>query len=316
MLKLIARRLLLAVGIVWVVATIVFLATQALPGDAARAILGKQAATDALQALQKQLGTDKPMLQQYFSWLGHMLHGNLGQSLANGVPVWDYILPLIKNSMTLMMISAVVSTVVAIVLGVWTAAKRDTWFDHVVTIITLVIAAVPEFVVGIALVWWFAVGAFHVFPAVFSSDPGEPVWKHPVELLLPSATLVIAVAPYLTRMLRATMLEALETEYVQHARLKGLPERTVLLRHALPNALGPVIQVLALQFAWLAGGVIIVEYLFAFPGIGSAVVAAVRARDIPVAQALAVFLALFYVVVNLLADIVTLILNPRVRTAQ
>lgn len=316
MLKLILRRLLMALGVVWVVATVVFLATQALPGDAARAILGREAATDALAILQKRLGTDMPVPQQYVAWLGRLIHGDLGTSLANQMPVWDYVLPLVKNSMALMLISASISTVAAIVLGVWTAARRDSWFDHVTTIVTLVVAAVPEFVVGIALVWWLAVGPFHVLPAVFSSDPGQPVWANPRELVLPCLTLVIAVAPYLTRMLRATMLEALETEYVQHARLKGLPERTVLLRHALPNALGPVIQVLALQFAWLAGGIIIVEYLFAFPGIGSAVVGAVRARDIPVAQALSVFLAVFYVLVNLAADLVTLALNPRVRTAS
>jgi peptide/nickel transport system permease protein len=127
---------------------------------------------------------------------------------------------------------------------------------------------------------------------------------------------VIAVAPYLTRMLRGTTLEVLETEYVQHARLKGLPERVVLLRHALPNAVGPVIQVLALQFAWLVGGIIIVEYLFRFPGIGTAVVNAVTTRDLPVTQALAIFFGVFYVVVNLLADLVTLVLNPRARTAK
>ena len=316
MLKLIARRLLLAVGVVWLVATVVFLATQALPGDAARAILGREAATDALAVLQKQLGTDQPIPQQYVDWLGRMVRFDLGTSLANGMPVGECIAPLIRNSLVLVVIAATASTLVALVFGIWTAARRDSALDHTTTVVTLIIAAVPEFVVGIALVWWFAVGAFQWLPAVFSGDPGQPAWTNPLELVLPAATLVIAVAPYLTRMLRATMLEALETEYVQHARLKGLPERMVLLRHAMPNALGPVIQVLALQFAWLAGGVVIVEYLFAYPGIGTAVISAVQSRDIPVAQALTVFLAVFYVFVNLVADVLTLILNPRARTAQ
>lgn len=316
MLKLIARRLLLAVGVVWLVATVVFLATQALPGDAARAILGREAATDALEVLQKQLGTDQPIPQQYVDWLGRMVRFDLGTSLANGMPVGEFIAPLIRNSLVLVVIAATASTLVALVFGIWTAARRDSALDHTTTVVTLIIAAVPEFVVGIALVWWFAVGAFQWLPAVFSGDPGQPAWTNPLELVLPAATLVIAVAPYLTRMLRATMLEALETEYVQHARLKGLPERVVLLRHAMPNALGPVIQVLALQFAWLAGGVVIVEYLFAYPGIGTAVISAVQSRDIPVAQALTVFLAVFYVFVNLVADVLTLILNPRARTAQ
>ena len=316
MLKLIARRLLLAVGVVWLVATVVFLATQALPGDAARAILGREAATDALEVLQKQLGTDQPIPQQYVDWLGRMVRFDLGTSLANGMPVGEFIAPLIRNSLVLVIIAATASTLVALVFGIWTAARRDSALDHATTVVTLITAAVPEFVVGIALVWWFAVGAFQWLPAVFSGDPGQPAWTNPLELVLPAATLVIAVAPYLTRMLRATMLEALETEYVQHARLKGLPERVVLLRHAMPNALGPVIQVLALQFAWLAGGVVIVEYLFAYPGIGTAVISAVQSRDIPVAQALTVFLAVFYVFVNLVADVLTLILNPRARTAQ
>lgn len=316
MLRLITRRLALALFVVWTVATVVFLATQALPGDAARAILGREAATDALQVLQKQLGTDRPIFEQYVNWFNRIIHGDLGTSLANNMSVSEYIIPLIKNSLFLMLFAAFVSTAVAIIFGVWTASRRDSVLDHSVSIITLIFAAVPEFVIGIALVWWFGVGAFHWFPAVFSAGPGEAVWSHPKELVLPTLTLVLAVAPYLTRMLRATMLEALESEYVQHARLKGLSEKVVLFRHALPNALGPVIQVLALQFAWLAGGVIVVEYLFAFPGIGTAVVGAVRSRDIPVAQALTVFLAIFYVVVNLFADILTLILNPRVRTSQ
>jgi peptide/nickel transport system permease protein len=315
-LRLIRRRLLLSVVIIWLVSSIVFLATQALPGDAARAILGKEATPERLAALQKQLGTDRPVAMQYVSWFTHLLHGDLGKSLVNGESVTSYLRPLIENSMVLMLLAALISSLTALVFGIWTAAKRDSMIDHATTIVTLILAAPPEFVIGIVLTWLFSTGAFHLLPAVFTGTPGDPAWTNPTQLVLPTLTLGLAVAPYLTRMLRGTTLEVLETEYVQHARLKGLPERVVLLRHALPNAVGPVIQVLALQFAWLVGGVIIVEYLFRFPGIGTAVVNAVTTRDLPVMQALAIFFAVFYVTVNLLADLVTLLLNPRARTAK
>lgn len=316
MIRLIGRRLLLSVFIVWLVSSIVFLATQALPGDAARAILGKEATPDRLAALQKQLGTSRPMLTQYMSWFSHLIHGDFGKSLANGESVASYLRPMIQNSLVLMILAALLSSLVALVMGIWTAAKRDSLLDHSTTIVTLIFAAVPEFVIGIVLTWLLSTGVFHLLPAVFTGTPGDPAWAKPSQLVLPTLTLVFAVAPYLIRMLRATTLEVLETEYVQHARLKGLSERVVLLRHAFPNAVGPVIQVLALQFAWLVGGVIIVEYLFRYPGIGTAVVNAVATRDLPVTQALAIFFAVFYVVVNLLADLVTLLLNPRVRTAK
>ena len=316
MVRMIVRRLLVSVIIIWLVATVVFLATQALPGDAARAILGREATPDRLAALQLKLGTNRPILEQYTSWLGRLLHGNLGDSLANGRSVASFLGPLVLNSLVLMALAALISTVGALAIGVWTAARRDTVFDHVNTALTLVIAALPEFVIGIALIWVFAIGVFHLLPAVYLGAPGDPTWNHPTALVLPTLTLVLAVAPYLTRMMRGTTIEVLESAYVQQAELKGLPARTVLFRHAVPNALGPVIQVVALQFAWLAGGVVIVEYLFHYPGIGSAVVDAVNTRDLPVVQALALFFGLFYVVVNLIADVMTLVLNPRVRTAQ
>lgn len=312
----IGRRLLLSVVIVWVVTSIVFLATQALPGDAAKAILGREATPDRLAQLRQQLGTGKPVLEQYYSWISKLFHGDFGTSLASNQPVWTYLKPLILNSLTLMTIAAVVSATIGLLLGILTAAKRDSGLDHLTTIITLVLAALPEFVIGVTLTWLFSTGVFHWLPAIYAGAPGQSAWHSPTQLVLPALTLVIAVSPYLTRMLRGTLIEVLETDYIQYARLKGLPKRLVMVRHAIPNALGPVIQVMALQFAWLAGGVIIVEYLFRFPGIGTAVANAVATRDLPVTQALAVFFALFYVIVNLLADLLTLILNPRVRTAS
>ncbi|WP_411720079.1 ABC transporter permease [Mycetocola sp.] len=197
----------------------------------------------------------------------------------------------------------------------WTALKKDTAADHVTGLITLVLASLPEFVVGVLLVLLLSTGVFHLFPGVFVLVPGEQVWSNPPQLVLPILTLVVAVSPYIIRIMRATMLEVLDSQYVQQARLKGLPERTVILRHAMPNAIGPVAQVIALQLAWLIGGVVIVEYLFRFPGVGFQLIDSVTNRDMPVVQALAVIIALFYVVVNLFADVVTLAANPKVRTA-
>jgi peptide/nickel transport system permease protein len=316
MIRLIGRRVLFSALIVWLVTTVVFLATQALPGDAARALLGREATPDRLALLQKQLGTDRPMWEQYTSWFSKLLNADFGTSLSNGLPVLEFLTPLIFNSLVLMLVAALLSSLVALVLGIATAAKRDSKLDHATTITTLILAAVPEFVVGVGLTWFFSTGVFHFLPAVYTGAPEDPAWTSPSQLVLPVLTLVIAVAPYLTRMLRATTIEVLETEYVQHARLKGLPERIVLLRHALPNAVSPVIQVLALQFAWLVGGVIIVEYLFNFPGVGTALVNSVTARDLPITQALAVFFSVFYVFVNLIADIAALLLNPRARTSR
>ncbi|HEU4423201.1 MAG TPA: ABC transporter permease, partial [Pilimelia sp.] len=215
----------------------------------------------------------------------------------------------------LMLCAAVISTPVAMFIGTWSALHRDRLVDHGTSLATLILAALPEFVVGIALVIVFSTGVFRMLPAVFVPAGTGPVWADPKQLILPTLTLVLAVGPYIARMMRATMLEVLESDYVRQARLKGLPERTVLLRHALPNAVGPVVQVVALQLAWLAGGVVVVEFLFRYPGVGFALVDAVANRDLPVIQALALLIAGLYIAVNLLADLVSLATNPKVRTA-
>jgi peptide/nickel transport system permease protein len=191
--------------------------------------------------------------------------------------------------------------------------RRDKMADHVTALTTLVLASLPEFVVGIALLYVFSTGLLNLFPAVVSAT--QPVLEQPDVLVLPVATLVLAVSPYITRMMRATMLEVLDSDFVHQARLNGIPERSVLWRHAVPNAIGPVAQVVALQLAYLAGGIVLVEFLFRYPGIGEGIVAAVTARDIPTLQALVMLIAAFYVLVNLLADVVGVLTNPRLRTA-
>ena len=178
----------------------------------------------------------------------------------------------------------------------------------------LLLAALPEFVVALVLVILFATTLSHVLPAISTVPPGSRPWNNWVALVLPTLTLVIAVAPYVSRVMRASMIEVLESDYVEMARLKGLPERTVLIRHALPNALGPVFQVIALNLAYLAGGIILVEVVFNYTGIGSGIAEAVVNHDLPVIQALAILLAAVYVVLNLLADLATILVTPKLRT--
>lgn len=315
MIRLFLRRFLFGLFTLWVVSLVVFLATQALPGDAAQAILGREATPERLAALREQLHLGGSLPEQYFGWLGNLLSFNLGTSLAGGVPVSSAVAPTLLNSSVLMLFSAVIAIPLAIGIGTWSALKKDTAVDNVTGIVTLVLASLPEFVVGVLLVLLLSTGLFHLFPAVFVQVPGQQVWNNPAALVLPVLTLVLAVCPYIIRIMRATMLEVLNSQYVQQARLKGLPERTVILRHAIPNAIGPVAQVIALQLAWLIGGVVIVEYLFRFPGVGFQLIDAVTNRDMPVVQALTIIIALFYVVVNLFADVVTLAANPKVRTA-
>jgi len=314
--RLLFRRSLFGLFTLWVVSLVVFLATQALPGDAAQAILGREATPDRLAALREQLHLGGSLPEQYLSWLGNLLTFNLGTSLAGGVPVSVAVAPNLINSSILMICAALIAIPLSIGIGTWSALRKDTAVDHVTGIITLVLASLPEFVVGVLLVLLLATGLFHLFPAVFVLVPGQQVWANPAQLVLPVLTLVLAVSPYIIRIMRATMLEVLDTQYIQQARLKGLPERTVIIRHALPNAIGPVAQVIALQLAWLIGGVVIVEFLFRFPGIGFQLIDAVTNRDLPVVQALTIIIALFYVVVNLFADVITLAANPKVRTAR
>lgn len=314
--RMLLKRCLFGLVTLVVVSFVVFLATQALPGDAARAILGREATPERLAALREQLNLEGSLASQYLNWLAGLLQFDLGTSLAANQPVMTMIGPTLVNSSVLMLSAAVVATPLAIAIGTWSALKKDRPIDHATGIVTLVLAALPEFVVGILLVLLLSTGLFQVLPAVYVGSPGQPVWSDPAQLVLPALTLVLAVLPYIVRIMRATMLEVLDSEYVQQARLKGVPERTVILRHALPNAIGPVAQVIALQLAWLVGGVVIVEYLFRFPGVGFQLIDAVANRDLPLVQALVLAIALFYVLVNLLADVVTLAANPKVRTAR
>jgi peptide/nickel transport system permease protein len=309
------RRFALGLLILLLVSIVVFAATQALPGNAARAILGRNATPARLAALSRQLHLNESPVSQYLHWLGGIIHGNFGTSAATQQPVSQLLSARIDNSAFLVLISAVVALPLSIALGVWMAVRRDKLADNVLSMVTLALAALPEFVIGLILIVLLATSVAHVFPATTLIPPGQHAWNELKAVVLPAATLVLAVTPYISRIMRGSMIEVLESDYVTMARLKGLPNRTVIWRHAVPNAIVPAIQVSALQLAYLAGGVVLVEYVFAFPGIGSALVDGVGNRDIPVVQALVIIIAAVYVVVNLIADLLTIVVTPRLRTA-
>jgi peptide/nickel transport system permease protein len=311
----VVRRLLLGLVTLFITSVIIFAATQVLPGDAARSILGRSATPESLAELQRQLGLDKPVVTQYWEWISGILTGDLGTSLANSLPVTEVIGERLEYSLFLMLIAALISVPLGIILGAASARRRDSAFDQTMSVTTLGLAALPEFVVGITLAVLFATTVFEWLPAVIVTEPGVGPWHYPKELILPVITLVIAVVPYTARIMRASTVEILESDFVEMARLKGLPERRVLWRHAVPNALAPTFQVTALNLAYLAGGIVVVEAVFNYQGVGLLLVDSVRARDMPVVQAVALLIAALYVMLNLLADLATILVSPRLRTS-
>jgi len=309
----IVRRLLLGLLVIFLVSLVVFIATQAL-GDPARAILGRDATPDRLAVLRKQLNLDHPVVAQYVIWLKGLVTGNLGTSLAAQQPVTTVLADRIVNSAVLVFTAALFSIPVSIGVGAWAALRREKAFDGISSNLMLLLAALPEFVVALGLVILFATTVFHFLPAISPVPPGTRPWGNPEVLILPTLTLIIAVAPYVARVMRASMIEVLESDYVEMARLKGLSERVVLFRHALPNAIGPVFQVIAINLAYLAGGIVVVEFVFNYPGMGSQLQDSVLTHDVPVVQALAMIIAAVYVVLNLMADVATILVTPKLRT--
>ena len=314
--KWLARRVGLAILTLWLCSVLVFFATAAL-GDPVRAILGKDYASspERAAALAAELHLDQPVIVRYFEWLGGLLTGNLGNSIANGFPVGELVGDRIVNSAVLVLISAILIIPVAFAIAMISANYRGKRTDGVIQVIMITLAGLPEFVVAILLVALFSTTVFHLLPAVTIAGGGAPPWSKPASMILPVLTLVIAVAPYVSRIVRSSLLEVLDSDYVELARLKGVPERVVMRKHALLNAIVPGIQVIALQLAWLAGGVLFVEYVFSYPGIGASLVDSVRNSDFPMVQVLAMVIAAVYVGINLVADVLSILFTPRARTA-
>nr|WP_202932011.1 ABC transporter permease [Kocuria indica] len=310
----ILKRLGISVFVLLAVSLLVFFFTLLLPGDPAQAILGQQATPERLAALREQLDLNAPWYERYLSWLGGLLVGDLGTSAATGGSVNALLASKVPASVVLMAIAAVIAIPVGLLLGTWSAMRRGRAADQGLTGISLVLAALPEFVIGVALTTLLSTTVFRLLPSVTMAAPGTRVWDYPLQLILPTLTLILVVVPYMIRMTRTTMADVLDSGYVEMARLKGLPERQVIFKHALPHAIGPVAQVIAMQLAWLAGGIVVVEFLFRYPGLGQAMVDAVNTRDVQVVQALSMIIAAFYVIVNLLADVVGILANPKLRT--
>jgi peptide/nickel transport system permease protein len=314
--SLVFRRLAAGLVTLLVVSAVVFLATQVLPGNAAFAVLGRSANPTRLHALERRLHLDRGIAEQYWLWLSGLLTGKLGASLANGQPLWSLVAPRLINSAVLVFVTGAIGTVVGVGLGAVAALRKDSWFDHLTSVTALTVTSLPEFVVAIGLIILFATVVSHLLPAVSLLPPGTYAWSEPKLLILPVATLVIVIVPYIFRMMRAAMIEALESDYVEMARLKGVPDWQIVLAHALPNASAPTIQVIGLNFLYLAGGVVVVEFVFNFPGIGQGLVFAVQNRDIPVIQFIVLVLAAFYVVMNIVTDVIALLATPRRRIAR
>ncbi len=312
----IARRLGLAVLTLWLVSVLTFLATAAL-GDPVRAILGRDYNSNPgrVAELEALLGTDQSLVSRYFDWLGGLVTGDLGVSLANAQPVGGQISDSVVNSAVLVLLSAGVMIPLAFIVAMISVHYRRKRPDTVIQTILLAMAGLPEFVIGVLLIALMATTVFTILPAVTLVPQGGSPWDEPQSMVLPTLTLVLWVTPYVSRIVRASLLEVIDSDYVELARLKGIPEKVVMRKHALLNAIVPGIQVIALQLAFLAGGVVVVETLFSYPGIGRQLVDSVRNHDVAMVQALSMIIAGVYVVVNLIADLLSILLTPRARTA-
>lgn len=314
MLRRIAVRLAVGLATLWAVSVVVFFGAQALPGDAAQAALGQTATPELLREYRAAWGLDKPILDRYGIWLEDLARGNLGQSLPSGDPVSKLIADKARNTFGLALLALIVLVPLCVGLGIVSALRRDTILDQIIASTTLGLIATPEFVVGTLLA--VVAVSVHWLPPVSLIDPTRSLFSQLKLLVLPVLTLLFAAAAQTIRMIRATMIDVLESEYIQMAKLKGVRSRTILLRHALPNAVGPTIQVLAFNFGWLVGGVVVVETVFQYPGLGLAFRNAVSARDLPTVEAIALIVTAVYIVVNLAADIAVTLMNPRLRRGR
>jgi peptide/nickel transport system permease protein len=309
-----ARRAAVSLLVLFLVSILVFAATQVLPGDAADAALGRSASAAQKMQYRKDLGLDRPLVQQYGDWATGMLRGDLGRSMASHRPVSEFVSARVGNSMTLAGIALLFLCAASAVLGVWAGVRRGRAADHVISGVSLTLIALPEFVTGTVLAVIVGV-SLRLLPPTSIIPAGDSPLSDPRLLVLPVLTLCLAGAAYIIRMLRAGVADAMGSDYVQAARLNGIPERKVVISHALRNSLAPTIQVLALTVQWLVGGIVVVETVFSYPGLGQGIVQAVAARDIPIVQSMTLIIAAIYIAINLCADIVVILLVPKLRTS-
>ena len=312
MAKLIIRRLLLGLVTMWVVSLMVFATTEVLPGDVAPAILGQSATPEALTAIRQELGLDRPALIRYIEWLGNLVTGDLGKSLATGRQITELIGERLWQNLIMAAMTALVAVPLEIFLGLIAAIFPGSFFDRGICMGTLCLVSVPEFFTASLLVLIFAV-TLHWLPAISYIAADQNIWKSLRDLTLPIMTLTASIMAHMTRMTRTAVLNVVSSPYIEMAILKGVPRRQIILRHALLNALAPIFNVVALNLAYLISGVVIVETIFAYPGIAKLMVDAVSTRDIPLVQACAMIFCCTYVGLNLLADLFSILSNPRLR---
>lgn len=308
------RRLGLMLLTLWFLSMIVFLAGEVLPGDPGRSILGPLAAQSAVEELNQQLGADRPLITRYLSWAGGLLHGDMGDSYSYRSPVAPFVGSALLNSVKLAALAFVIVVPLGIVGGVFAALRAGRLADRVISVAGLTLATVPEFVTGIMVIVVFGV-TLKVLPVTAAAGDGASAAEQLEHLILPAIPLVLILFAYVARMARAGTIEALESDYTRTAMLKGLPRRTVLTRHVLRNSMLPTITVLATQTGYLVGGLVVVEPLFNYQGIGNLIYKAAEAKDFPMLEAGVLISGAVYILATLAADLLLMALSPRLRFA-
>ena len=310
--RLIVRRLLFLVPALFLLSVVIFLMLQVVPGDPGRVKLGPYAAADQVAAYDHSIGYDRPLLTRYGSWLGGFLVLHWGTSYNLDLPVFSLTMERLWASIQLAFIALIIIIPLSIVLGVTAALHRDGVADRVITVTSLSLTVVPEFVSGVVLIVLFAV-LIKIFPFPATAPAGSGPLTRVFYLILPAIPLMFVELGYIARMARAGMIDALDAPYVRTATLKGLPRRRVVYVHALRNALAPTVAVVGTQIGWLVGGLVVVETLFNYPGIGKLMADSATFKDFPVLEATVLVVAAIYMVSNLCADVIIALLNPRVR---
>ncbi|MDH4554431.1 ABC transporter permease [Pseudomonas sp. BN417] len=309
-LKLLSQRLALGLMSLLAVSVIIFLAVGLLPGDLAQAVLGQSATAETLAALRAQLGLDQPPLARFMAWIWHFVQGDLGVSLANQRPIAELVGTRLGNTLFLAAFAALVSVPLALLLGMLAALYRNSWFDRLLNTSALSAVSFPEFFVAYILILIFSV-KLNWFPSISNLAPDASFGTMLQASILPVATLSLVVIAQMMRMTRAALINLLASPYIEMARLKGIGQARIIFRHALPNALAPIVNVVALNLAYLVVGVVVVEVVFVYPGLGQLLVDSVAKRDIPVVQACSLIFAGTYILLNTLADVLSIASNPR-----
>ena len=314
----IIQRLGLGLLTLFVVTVIIFSSIEFLPGDFGEAVLGQAALPETVEAFRRELGLDRPPVERYFMWAGNVLTGDLGNSFsgrnASGVDrsrdVWNLIQPRLANTLFLASMAALVAVPLSLALGITAALYRNSIYDRVVNATTLTTISFPEFFVGYILILIFAT-YFKVFPSLANISDSTPLLEKIYRSTLPALALTLVIVAHMMRMTRAAIINLLASPYIEMAQLKGASKAKVILHHALPNAWAPIVNGIAFNLAYLVVGVVVVEVVFVYPGLGQLMVDAVSSRDIPVVQACALIFAGTYILLNLFADVISIITNPR-----